>query len=466
MKIPIPKDKHIYSGIFVPLLNSYPIYGGAKILSDTLPGFGFDPIISICCNEGEEGYWVQDDAMVIHGYKLLFKSPMLIKKTYHFWREKEAIFYKVIDQLTLHGIRKLERDFRIFNKAYVEEYGVALLVDYFYLGSEYVYGKSIKKYPKLKGLIDLAIKPQRVTFTQKNELSLLRIALIKDKKQQAAAIEKHQQEFFWLHNNYKYTKKLSVAYFRRQINVFLKLPINEVHQRIEEIVNYDKKQYNLFTKLKAQVDKETFSNLFWVSKVGLWHDCRKRANLVADYWVNEFAKRASKKLNIAFDRIQFTTFQELQKLLTGEKLKLNLKQRMSGCIYLCSPSGQELFATGKEFKKSKKQLLEQKVSKEVKGIGVSLGKVTGKVRVIKSSREKIDKKEILVTSMTRPDFMPLVSKAAAIITDEGGLTCHAAIISRELKIPCIVATKTATKALKTGQLVEVDAFKGIVKVIR
>jgi pyruvate,water dikinase len=67
--------------------------------------------------------------------------------------------------------------------------------------------------------------------------------------------------------------------------------------------------------------------------------------------------------------------------------------------------------------------------------------------------------------MTRPEYMPAILKAAAIIADEGGITCHAAIVSRELGIPCIVGTKIATQALKDGDLVEVDADKGIVKIL-
>ncbi len=63
--------------------------------------------------------------------------------------------------------------------------------------------------------------------------------------------------------------------------------------------------------------------------------------------------------------------------------------------------------------------------------------------------------------MTDPDFLPAMKKASAIITDEGGITCHAAIVSRELKIPCIIGTRIATKVLKDGDLVEVDANKGI-----
>ena len=70
-----------------------------------------------------------------------------------------------------------------------------------------------------------------------------------------------------------------------------------------------------------------------------------------------------------------------------------------------------------------------------------------------------------MTPMTRPEFLPLMKKAKAIITDEGGITCHAAIVSRELGIPCIIGTKIATKVLKDNDLVEVDAEKGIVRKI-
>ena len=68
--------------------------------------------------------------------------------------------------------------------------------------------------------------------------------------------------------------------------------------------------------------------------------------------------------------------------------------------------------------------------------------------------------------MTNPQMIPFIKKAVAIITDEGGITCHAAIISREMKKPCITGTKNATQLLDTGDLIEVDANKGIVKIIK
>lgn len=68
--------------------------------------------------------------------------------------------------------------------------------------------------------------------------------------------------------------------------------------------------------------------------------------------------------------------------------------------------------------------------------------------------------------MTRVEFVPLMRKARAIITDEGGIACHAAIVSRELGLPCLIGTKIATKILKNGNVVEMDMERGIVKIVK
>lgn len=99
------------------------------------------------------------------------------------------------------------------------------------------------------------------------------------------------------------------------------------------------------------------------------------------------------------------------------------------------------------------------MSKIIKGNSASGGKVQGRVRILQSAKDNhlLKEGEILVTIMTSLDFMSAIRKCSAIITNLGGLTCHAAIISRELGIPCIVGTKIATEVLKNGDLVEVDA---------
>jgi len=100
----------------------------------------------------------------------------------------------------------------------------------------------------------------------------------------------------------------------------------------------------------------------------------------------------------------------------------------------------------------------------LKGQAASIGKISGRVKIIHSPSElsKVKKGDILVTKMTNPSFVPAMRKAKAIITDEGGPTSHAAIVSRELGIPCVVGTSEATKILKENELVTVDGDQGLV----
>ncbi len=103
--------------------------------------------------------------------------------------------------------------------------------------------------------------------------------------------------------------------------------------------------------------------------------------------------------------------------------------------------------------------------KSVSGQVAYRGQVEGRVKIVqkRSDLANFNKGEVLVSAMTVPDFIPAMKKAAAIVTDEGGVTCHAAIVARELKIPCVIGTKIATKVFKDGDKVEVDAMKGGIK---
>jgi len=105
--------------------------------------------------------------------------------------------------------------------------------------------------------------------------------------------------------------------------------------------------------------------------------------------------------------------------------------------------------------------------KTIKGFSAYKGKVQGVVRLVLSKKDyrKVKKGDILVASNTNPDYLPIIKKAGAIVTDEGGLLCHAAIVSRELKKPCVTGVKIATKVLKDGQLIEVNASTGIIKIL-
>ena len=98
----------------------------------------------------------------------------------------------------------------------------------------------------------------------------------------------------------------------------------------------------------------------------------------------------------------------------------------------------------------------------LEGLGASPGISSGSVRIIWEMKDldKIKKGDILVTEMTNPDMVVAMQKAAGIVTDEGGITSHAAIVSREMGIPCVVGTENATKKLKEGEMITVDGGKG------
>jgi len=104
-------------------------------------------------------------------------------------------------------------------------------------------------------------------------------------------------------------------------------------------------------------------------------------------------------------------------------------------------------------------------TKELKGICAYPGKVRGIVKIVRTVHDilKVNRGDVLVALTTHPDYVPAMQKAGAIVTDEGGMLSHAAIVSRELKIPCVVGTKSATKVLQHGTLVEVDASRGSIK---
>jgi phosphoenolpyruvate synthase/pyruvate phosphate dikinase len=105
--------------------------------------------------------------------------------------------------------------------------------------------------------------------------------------------------------------------------------------------------------------------------------------------------------------------------------------------------------------------------RQLNGYTAYQGVVRGFVRRVMGHKQinDVQEGEILISPMTIPDFVPAMKKAAAIVTDEGGMLCHAAIVAREFKKPTVVGTQIATKRLKDGDIVEVDATKGKVNLI-
>lgn len=160
----------------------------------------------------------------------------------------------------------------------------------------------------------------------------------------------------------------------------------------------------------------------------------------------------------------------IEKLASGTDVSAELAERQKFFVVTSRDDGGESY-TGVAARDALKERgidldVPQDVT-ELKGQIAHGGVKRGTVRLLKSSSYdgEFQDGDILVSGMTTPDFIMFMKRAGAIITDEGGITCHAAIVSRELGKPCIIGTKIATKVLKDGDTVEVDAEKGIVKII-
>ena len=170
----------------------------------------------------------------------------------------------------------------------------------------------------------------------------------------------------------------------------------------------------------------------------------------------------SNHYNIDLIYLLNSTDSELKDIILNSKLPdiETIKTRLTGLLY--RPQQQPIFATGQEYTEAKNKLEPTNIT-EVKGIVAyaGIGKGKAKIHLSLLSGEEIPPNTVLVAGMTNPQIVPYLNNAVGIITDEGGLTCHAAIISRELKIPCLIGTKIATQIFKNGQQVTVNANNAI-----
>lgn len=157
---------------------------------------------------------------------------------------------------------------------------------------------------------------------------------------------------------------------------------------------------------------------------------------------------------------------EVRMLLEGTSVSMGeVRARLSGCIFV-RKRGEWECLTGEAFIEYK-QRIERALPDVISGTVAYRGRVQGPVvkHLSWTDTTPVPEGSVLVTGMTNPQMVPYLQNAVAIVTDEGGLTCHAAILAREMKIPCIVGTQVATQLLSDGDTVEVDAEKGTVSVL-
>ena len=187
------------------------------------------------------------------------------------------------------------------------------------------------------------------------------------------------------------------------------------------------------------------------------------------YTIKIIFEELAKRLNMPIDVFYYASEDELAPLLQGKikDYKNILTRKTFYCEYL--EGKEKTVLSYEELEHIKKYFIKDKItdSDTISGQAAFLGCVRGKVKIVSGPKDidKVKEGEILVAVYTDPNLLPAMKRASAFVTEQGGITSHAAIVAREMKKPCIIGTRIATKILKDGDMVEVDANNGIVKKI-
>lgn len=294
-------------------------------------------------------------------------------------------------------------------------------------------------------------------------------------KQYEQLLNKHWQDYCWLSLWTIEAKPLEISYFEEEIKNIIQVvknPVKEI-RRAKEEEKLRKKELQIILK-RIKASKILKDQVNFLQEYIYLRTYRKNAICEAHFYHLPLIYEAARRLNLT-EEVRFLSYKEiiecLLKIKLAGKFQKLARERQKGWAILMW-KGRIKTITGV------RNIIEtveryrivapgpQKI-KVVKGNPACRGNATGRVKIVRKLSElnKVERGNVLVAKMTTPDYMMAIHKAAAIVTDEGGVTCHAAIVSREFNIPCIVGTKNATQILSDNDMVEVDADKGIVRVV-
>jgi phosphoenolpyruvate synthase/pyruvate phosphate dikinase len=184
------------------------------------------------------------------------------------------------------------------------------------------------------------------------------------------------------------------------------------------------------------------------------------------YVMHPLVEELMRRLSVTRDELWYTLPWELDRFLhEPEKMRADVAKRKTAYLYEAAHGGERLLQG-----RPAADLFVRDAPADtgtLTGTVGSTGKIRGKVRIVRSASEvkNFPAGYVLVATTTNPDYVPAMQRAVAFVTDEGGITCHAAIVAREMKKPAVVGVKSATKILHDGDEVEVDAEQGIVRVL-
>ncbi len=281
-------------------------------------------------------------------------------------------------------------------------------------------------------------------------------------------IEKHLEKYCWIPCGYYDEKAHTIEYYLHRLRRVAK-DTEGAQQALEKLIT-------LGTRLEEEQDRllkripltqEELKLLECLQECVYYKDFVRGALNKGYYQLYPYFTELGKRLGMSMLEVKFLFQEELKDaLLKGTTHGAAVKKRMTYHV-LTNQNGELVTLYGKEAEALANELeASQKTkAKELKGMPANAGYAKARARIVHDPKEIQNETHdfILVASMTTPEFVVAMQKCLAIVTDEGGITCHAAIVAREMNKPCVIGTKTATKTFKHGDILEVDADKGVVR---
>lgn len=462
-----------YKGFHGVLHTFFPV-GQTGAAMRSFFGDGTTLVLFFVVDDYVHWYWNDADLTRIREafFTRLAEDPHYLAKLEKEWEGKIAAFNEVckrIDDADFPALsdEALARLYEAFYAAYLEQFAyfmalgdaVSMHADRYVVPEfEALLGADFASaFPKL-------VTTQYLSFVEEEALAREKFAdaLRTGGTLDQEALEAHAREFFYIHNNYAKGVRLSAADFERMVREDVLKGGEPAHDaRAERLAERDA----LIGKYPLTERHTTLLRV--LDEFFKFQDIRKKNVLVANCYQLEFLAEAERRTGIPAERLRYSVFPEFRSVLDKSVDTDLLARRKEGVAALFPGSDYRLIEGAPAREALAFMQSGGKESTELKGMVASKGKATGRVKKILKIHDmaNMEKGDVLVSSMTRPEMVPAMKLASAIVTDEGGITSHAAIVSRELRIPCVIGTKKATQLLSDGDMVEVDAEKGIVRKI-
>jgi phosphoenolpyruvate synthase/pyruvate phosphate dikinase len=456
-----------------PLFYEFISAGQAKDLMKEILGVDFywnhfravERRVSYTAHEIEAGRAAVKKSFTEQGTKF-FKT--LLEKWYSFNKEIEALTLEISkkDYSSYSNemlIKELDRLVETYHKCSTALYA-PLFIERI---ADQVIKDHLKKHTdKVKEYFNILTTPEKENEGTDELKAMLRMAIrLKKGEDISSDVKKHIQKYGWINTRGFYGDGWSESEIMERLR-----SMQEPEKTLRKLENHTAETKAETAKVLSEIDADDEFRAFIdvVKEYVYFRTLRMDVFVKNGFRARPLLREIAKRINLDLQDVIHLLSSEIKSALKdGRDFRDEVDRRRNGFAYVMDEHDLVVYS-GDDLEKYKAEHVREETVEdtgEVKGVMANPGKVQGVVKVLVTVDDvgKVGKGDILVASMTFPSYIAAMEKAAAFVTDEGGILCHAAIISRELGKPCVIGTQVATKMFKDGDVVEVDADNGVVR---